>query len=398
MTIVIQVYLIICICLFLFDVFFLWIKNRRNQEFFPKNSKLEEQINEEIDQHHKSGSFSESFQGQISSKLKKTNNLITLMEVLEQRTEAYPWFKPVVLSLIQEYQKKSDYEQAYYAYAISKFDYENDPVPGNFVTQFVEFLDSNSLYTFSNAMDAIYKFGNTNLLMNGIVKADKRQGSYHEKLIIDGLLGSKADFEELNSRLVNNFFEYSPFMQKTLLNYLRMTGFDIKELCLKLIHEGDSIDREVRYAAMRYFVKYPCDESKEIFLNIIKERDEEESPIWIEQMLAIQGLEKDNSPTIYEAISKLATSSDWYVRTKAVAYLHYHGLSKDDVFEILCRRDNYTNDALLYQYRNDKEMTKYIVEIIALLKEQDDQNQKNENLNKDQYQGNGQYQPQAQLV
>lgn len=398
MTIVIQIYLFICICLFLFDIFFLMLKNHRNQEFFPKNSKLEELINQEIEQHTKTGVFSDSFESNLASKLKKTNNLITLMEVLEINPEAYPWFKVLVMNLIQEYQKKSDYEQAYYTYAISKFDYELDPVSGDFAAKFVEFLDSKSLYTFSNAMDAIYKFGNTNLLINAVSKVDKRQGSYHEKLITDGLLLSKANFDELNPRLVNNFFEYSPFMQKALLNYLRMSGFDVKNLCLKLIHDGDLIDREVRYSAMRYFIKYPCSESKQIFLDILEKNEKEDEPVWIEQMLAIQGLEKDNSPSVYQSISKLATSPDWYVRTKAVAYLHSHGLNRDEIFEILSRRDRYTDDALLYQYRNDKEMTKYILDVILLLKEQDEQNKKNGTLHTNIHQGNKQEELQPQLL
>lgn len=398
MTIVIQIYLFICICLFLFDIFFLMLKNHRNQEFFPKNSKLEELINQEIEQHTKTGVFSDSFESNLASKLKKTNNLITLMEVLEINPEAYPWFKVLVMNLIQEYQKKSDYEQAYYAYAISKFDYELDPVSGDFAAKFVEFLDSKSLYTFSNAMDAIYKFGNTNLLINAVSKVDKRQGSYHEKLITDGLLLSKANFDELNPRLVNNFFEYSPFMQKALLNYLRMSGFDVKNLCLKLIHDGDLIDREVRYSAMRYFIKYPCSESKQIFLDILEKNEKEDEPVWIEQILAIQGLEKDNSPSVYQSISKLATSPDWYVRTKAVAYLHSHGLNRDEIFEILSRRDRYTDDALLYQYRNDKEMTKYILDVILLLKEQDEQNKKNGTLHTNIHQGNKQEELQPQLL
>ena len=52
-------------------------------------------------------------------------------------------------------------------------------------------------------------------------------------------------------------------------------------------------------------------------------------------------------------------------------YLGEKGLSRDEVFNLLYLRDRYANDSLLYQFRGDREMTRYIVNTIQLLEMQD---------------------------
>lgn len=367
MNIIVEIYLIVCVLLLLFDILFLILKNHRNQEFYPKNHSLEKKIREEIRTRRETGAFSQGFEEDLSAKLEKIRNLITLMDVLSGDQPAADWFRPAVFAQIEEYQKKNDYEQAYYAYVVSQFDYEREPVPPEFAAKFMTFLDSKSLYTFANAMDALYRFGRTNLLLAAMDKVDERQGFYHQKLLVDGLLASRADFQELNPALLKAFAQYTPFMQECLLNFFRMTGYDVSALCLRLIRNGDYTDPEIRYGAMRYLAKYPGAQSQDLFLEILRRK---KSP-WMDQMLAIQALEHTGDAAVREAVLKKVTSPNWYVRTKAIAYLHRWGLTKDQIFDILYLRDKYADNALLYQYRNEKEISHYIIDTIQLLQRQD---------------------------
>ena len=147
-----------------------------------------------------------------------------------------------------------------------------------------------------------------------------------------------------------------------------MTGYDASALCLRLIQGGDSTDLEIRYGAMRYFAKYPSAQSQALFLDVLRR---EEGP-WMDQMLAIQALENSEDPAVKDEVMKKVTSSNWYVRTKAVACLHRWGLSKSQIFDILYLRDKYADNALLYQYRNEKELSHYIIDTIQLLQRQDE--------------------------
>lgn len=368
MNIIIEIYLIVCVLLLLFDILFLVMKNYRNQEFYPKNHDLAEKVREEIQNRRQAGAFTQDFEKELGEQLGKIRNLITLVDVLDGDPDAALWFRPVLFAQIEEYQKKSDYEQAYYAYVISRFDYERAPVPPEFAAKFMAFLDSKSLYTFANAMDALYRFGKTNLLLAALDKVDERQGFYHQKLLVDGLLASRADFQELNPVLVRVFDQYTPFMQECLLNFFRMTGYDASALCLRLIRNGEGTDQEVRYGAMRYFTKYPSAQSRALFLKILGRQESS----WMDQMLAIQGLENSEDAAVKEAVLKKVTSPNWYVRTKAVACLHRWGLTKEQIFDILYLRDKYADNALLYQYRNEKELSRYIIDTIELLRRQDE--------------------------
>lgn len=366
MSIMMEVYMIICVLL-LFDISFLVVKNHLNQEFYPKNQELEQKLREEAALRRQSGAFSQGFIEDLSRKLGKIRNLITLMDVLETEEGAADWFRPMIFAQIEAYQKKNDYEQAYYAYVAASFDYSKERVPLDFAAKFMSFLESKSLYTFANAMNALYQFGEASLLVTALDEVDKRQGFYHKKLLVDGLLASKADFSELDEALRTRFDQYTPFLQECLLDFFRMNGYDASELCMRLIKSGESVSSEVRYSAMRYFSKYPSDASRAYFLEVLQK----EEALWIEQMMAIQALGNYEDDAVKEAVLKKVNSRIWYVRTYAIAYLHRLGLTQEKIYDILCLRDKYADDALIYQYRNEKEMSRYIMDTIQLLRQQD---------------------------
>lgn len=368
MHLAIEVYMIVCVLLLIFDLVFLTTKNLRNHRLFPKNEKLKEQIQEEIGKHRETGAFSQDFEEELTNKLRKTKNLLALMGELEQDPEAAGWFRGVIFALLADYRKKTDYEQAYYTYVISTFDYQKEKVPEAFAGEFLAFLDSKSLYTFSNTMDALYRFGETHLLVNSIDKVDQRKGFYHKKLLVDGLLDSQADFAELNRKLVERFDRYTPYMKDCLLDFLRMNGYDIAELCMRLL-TADDTDFQVRYTAMRYFAKCPTAGSKAYFLDVLADGQR----TWLEQMLAIQGLMGYDDTQVRAAIQEKVTDRNWYVRVNAVQYLYKQGLTRQEVFDILYLRDRYANNTLLYQYHGDKEMTRYIIDTIQLLTQQDEE-------------------------
>lgn len=92
----------------------------------------------------------------------------------------------------------------------------------------------------------------------------------------------------------------------------------------------------------------------------------------MDQMLAIQALEHAGDAAVKDAVLKKVTSPNWYVRTKAIACLHRWGLTKSQIFDILYLRDKYADNALLYQYRNEKELSHYIIDTIQLLQRQDE--------------------------
>ena len=368
MNLFIKIYILLCVALILFDLVFLVVKNIKTYEFYPRNSQFEDRIRAEIALHRETNSFSKGFFRDLPQLLSKTKNLVTLQSELEKTPEASPWFRSAVFDQINTYQKKSDYEQAFYTYVISRFDYSNAPVPPSFADRFMSFLDSKSLYTFSNTMNAIYRFGHVNLILLGIEKTDERGRFYHKKLLTDGILASQVDQAELVEKLVDRFHWYSSHMQECLLDIFRMGRGDAADLCMELML-NTNLDDQIRYSAMRYFIKHPNDPSREFFLSILKN----ENAAWVEQMLAIQCLANYRDEDIYQSIKSKATSRHWYVRTNAVEYLFRQGISREEITEILQTQDKYASEALLYQYRDDHDMTMFMIRTIQQIASQSNQ-------------------------
>lgn len=359
MNMIVLIYLVVCVVLLIFDLLFLAVKSMRNHQFYPKMEKFEQQVAEEIHHRKTSGIFSDNFKDGLIDRLCKTKYLISLQNVLEQHPENGTYFKPYIYACLDEYKKKSDYEQAYYAYVVSKLGYDKEAVPKDFVADFWSFLDSKSVYTFFNTINAVYEFGDMNLLLSAVDKINERAGFYHKKLFVDGLLQARVDKEEFSRRLIERFEGYHDFTQGCILDYFRFAGVDVADFCMKLMKEKGEND-ELRYAACRYFIKYPCAASREYFMGILKKQE----AVWVEEMLAVQGLSSYKEPEVRALIKEKITSRNWYVRINTADYLRRYGLEKSELAEIIALKDRYTNEILLYQYRSDEEMSAFIAEMI----------------------------------
>lgn len=365
MNFFIKVYMILSVTMLLFDIVFLLVRNRELSAAELRQTSFEKTLLREKEKYHETGSFSESFMHYLPKALSNCQNLICLFGLIENKPAEKELFRPYIFDLIDTYAKKSNYEQAYYTYVISTYSYREKRVPPAFAAKVMDFWDSTSLYTFVNTMNALYAFGEDHLLLRSFEKIDERKGFYHKKLFIDGLLTAQVDFDTFNLKVLAHFDRYSPYLQDCLLDYFRMAAFDVSGLCIRLMKDAHT-DPQVQYTAMRYFAKFPHPEARELFLSILSHSEES----WLKQMLAIQALANYSDAQVQTALKAKVTNPNWYVRTNAIKALYKIGMDRSDVFEILLLRDKYTTDALLYQYRNDASMSRYITETAHSLETQ----------------------------
>lgn len=365
MYLMIRIYMIVCGVLLLFDILFLVVKGIRNHQLYPRNAKFERAIKREIKKYKKRGGFSKEFKESLHKLLKKTQNMITLCSMIEKRPDISHLFLDYIFAQIEEYRKKSDYEQAYYTYVISALNYDKKRMPAEYASELLGFLDSKSIYTFINTLNAFYHFGDVGIMLAAVEKINDRGNFYHKKLLVDGLLSAQVDHKELGKRLMERFPHYSAHMQESLVDYFRMSGLEASELCLKLAKNTEA-DSELRYGCMRYFVKYPNKEAREFFLQILTKEED-----WVAEMIAIQALSNYEDAKVKDMIKSKITSKNWHIRNNALRYLRKSMKNKDEIYEIISRRDKYTSEALLYQYADDEEMAQYISDTMRQLEEQD---------------------------
>lgn len=371
LTSIIEFYIVICIALLLFNIVFLAIKNRRTNELYPKNTAFEAETRLALTYWQEKNTLPENFGDSLHHKLCRVRNLITLVSVIQNNDRGKSLFAPYIFGLIDDYAQKSLSEQAYYAYVISLLDYDERKMPQEFSGKFMDFLDSKSLYVFSNTMNALYHFGQPHLLSQALDAVDHRGEFYHKKLLIDGLLCARVDYSVFNPMMLESFDRYQPYLQECLLDFFRMNNWQASDLCLRLIQDP-KIDQQVRYTAMRYFAKFPCDASDAIFLRILEQPNQP----WLDQMLAIQGLMQNNSQAVRTAVKAKITSPDWYVRLNAAQYMYRHELTREEIHDILLLRDRYSSEILRYCCRNDAHLADYIDELLLRMKQEEQEYQR----------------------
>ena len=372
MRIILGVYIFICIMLFLFNIFFILIKNTKKNRMFSSDKSIEEKFVLAIQNYDSKMGLDKETKEYLSKKIEKTKNLIELMDVFEKNRDTVPdelekEIREMILEKEEIYVKSKEIEKAYYPYVLSLFDYSDREFTRYEKSNIVDFLDCESLYTFVNTMELVYKISDLELLEMAMEEVNASEIFYHKKLLIDGLMKYKGDEKELRNSIEKNFFSYKDEIQEALVDFCRMKKLGVNSLCMEILNKENDIYPEVRYAAMRYFISNRSEDSKYYFIMLLQK----ENLYWVEKMLSIQVLYKYNDNIVYDLIKDCVTDKNWYVRNAAIKYIHGKNIDQDEIFSILDRRDKYANEELLYEYREDKNISDYIKEMIAKFAEEE---------------------------
>lgn len=372
MRIILGVYIFICIMLFLFNIFFILIKNIKKNRMFSSDRSIDEKFTLAMENYEQNKGFDKDTKDYISKKIEKTKNLIELMDTFEKNKNIIPEevvieIREMIIEKEEIYVEKNEMEKAYYPYVLSTFDYKDREFTRYEKSSIVDFLDCESLYTFVNTMELIYKISDLELLEMAMEKVNLSEIFYHKKLLIDGLMKYNGDEKDLRNSIEKNFFSYGDGIQEGLVDFCRMRKLNINDLCMEILNKEHEIYPEVRYSAMRYFISNRDEDAKYYFIRLIQE----ENLYWIEKMLSIQVLYKYNDDIIYELIKECITDRNWYVRNAAIKYVHGRNIDQEEIFSILDKRDKYANEEILYEYKDEKNIFEYIKEMMAKFAEEE---------------------------
>lgn len=372
MNVVLTVYIFICIMLLIFNIVFLSYKNAQKSALFNNTNIIEKKFCEKYSEYNSVYGMDDDFKKFILSSISKIKSFVALISYIESNeinSNLKKEIRNILIEYMDYYSKKDNYEKAYYMYVLSIFDYSNVKISRIIKNKTLEFLDTKSLYVFANTMNFIYKIPDTELIIRAIEYINDADGFYSRKLFVDGMMSYCGDIDELKEKLEKNFFDYNVFTQISLLDYFRMKKIDIKDMGMRII-KNNIIDVEVKYSAMRYFISKPSKESREYFISVLKD----ENSFWIEKMISIQGLNRYKDDDIHYLIREYTSDRNWYVRTNAIKYLSDYGIDSDEISYILYKKDKYANEEILYQYKDDDDMTSYIEEIMELIRKEDNKN------------------------
>ena len=105
-------------------------------------------------------------------------------------------------------------------------------------------------------------------------------------------------------------------------------------------------DKELRFAAIRYFGRYPDPEMRSALLEFVRDPD----PLrWEYAAISAAALARYPGQEVVDGLMRAMSSPSWYVRYNASASLEAHGLSYEELLQVLGGGDRYAREMLTYR-------------------------------------------------
>ena len=122
--------------------------------------------------------------------------------------------------------------------------------------------------------------------------------------------------------------------------------FSIEQVLIKIGTFGKTQDKELHFAAIRYFERYPHPPALPILLRFVRDPD----PLrWEYAAISASALARYSGGEVVEALLQAMRSPNWYVRCNASESLEAHQLSDTDLLEVTAGSDRYAREMLLYR-------------------------------------------------
>ena len=348
----IYVYMTLCLCMLAYNLFYLgknkWMQRRTEKQIQNQARRLQRLL-----------LFPEKTAANVDEKIKKdlknTHHLVVLegtVDVLEQNPltvkllQAWlPTLKPVFAELIDGTMKKSVMERSYFAYLVTRFrlcgQSRNDPI----ATAMIQLTAQASIYCRENALGALYQCGSIDHIVKAYRVMGRHEIEHSRKLVTDGLLEFHGDREQLAQALWQNWDEFTPHYQVAFIDFIRMVSGNFRETLFPLLSQTE-LDREVTFAVMRYFRKYPYRPAGTVLRQTVIDWEKQD---WEYAAIAAASLESYPEMETVKALLVGVQSDNWYVRDNAADSLLQ--LTKPlAILEMIRQlKDSYGRDMLRYK-------------------------------------------------
>lgn len=282
--------------------------------------------------------------------LRNVNNLYVLCSLMEEdnsnivSTLNERKFKEVFISLMYTYKRKSAVERAYFSYVLEYIALDDDRV--------VDFLKmclyDKSVYSIENSLNALYKIGNVDSIIDAYKIISNNNLPYNHRLLTDGMNKiTNIDLDDFYSKILANFYSFNLELKIGLVNYFREKKYSsCKERIYKALLENRQ-EKEVTIAMIRYFTKIKYTDAYILFIERLNKNYYKDFEY---DVVMIQTLRNYESKETFDVLTKLLKNSNYYIRLNSAKVLKY--LVKD-LKEIDIEDDNFAKDMLLYMMNQE---------------------------------------------
>ncbi len=285
-------------------------------------------------------------------RLSRVSWLLTFDRFLEGRDgeevfrEYLCQLRPVFLYLTSVYCRRDDTQAAYFCHFLARNRFLRRMQMDQFQQMLLTYLKKDSLYCRVNALKALCAFGSPETLIDALRQLGSQPGTQlHEKVITEALLSYTGEAGEIIRRLWERFDQLDPSIQRAVLDYIRFASGDYGGQMGQILRDRGR-DKELRFAAIRYFGRYPDPEMRSALLEFVRDPD----PLrWEYAAISAAALARYPGQEVVDGLMRAMSSPSWYVRYNASASLEAHGLSYEELLQVLGGGDRYAREMLTYR-------------------------------------------------
>ena len=287
--------------------------------------------------------------------LSHVNDLLAfdhLLEELDEQSAAYQSYmeqmQPVFLYLATVYWKRESTQAAYFCYFLARHKLRRHMELDQIQQVVLSYLKKDSLYCKINAWKALCSFGSPSVIVKALQElGGGEENQLHEKVITEALLTYTGNSGELIETLWARLESISLPIQRAVLDYIRFQSGNYCDRMLEILRD-ERRDKELRLSAIRYFGRYPDPSARPLLLGFLQDRDPTR---WEFSAISASALVRYEGRDVVDALLRAMNSSNWYTRSNAAASLEAHGLSYEEMLQVLGGGDRYAREMLTYRLK-----------------------------------------------
>lgn len=350
----VYIYLAVCLAMILFNIATIFISKRRDRVNEKRSSHYDSIIRKELARIREGKKPDKSHIDYMKRELCFQERLLVFVQVITDLYEEFPddvrtyldHLACVMDVLIDRYKKHNDpIKYAFFLYTLRVFQRMRGVTPQNVAEVLLGALREPNTYCRENALQAIYKSGETKLVITALEILDSENINHNKKLLCDGLLTFTGDKEELMNELWKAFERFKPGMQVVILDYIRFCAPSHRDRLLNILKD-ENRSPELRFSCIRYFGKYPDEEAYPILLEMAENHN---NLRWEYPAIACSALSSYPRTETIETLKRALHVANWYIRYNAAESLARLGVSYVDLIEVIDGNDRYAREILQFQ-------------------------------------------------
>lgn len=352
------IYIAICISMIVFNIVYVFILRHNDRRLDRGSAEYDSLIRLQMQRIDSGLGVEEHHKKKLRRELSRTAGLTAFDRSMEaiyaenpERADAYLLeLYPVFVYLSAHYHGRDTIKRAYFPYIVGKYNILKYKEDCEILARMFELLRSDNLYCRENALGAIYETEKPAHVVRALKLIDENPCFHHPKLICDGLLRFSGDRDELGALLWANFEGFSTGMQLNISNFLRFADIRCDGRMFALLMD-EKRDQELRFAAMRYFEKFPCPEA---MVPLQDFADNMDGRPWEYQSIATSALKSYPDARTAEILKKNLSNSNWYIRRNAAISCDALGFSYSELIQVFDGGDRYAREMLRYRFDRRK--------------------------------------------